>query len=191
MSRIVKCICDGCGAEIKENPIAIFMEYTDMESEEECLTKHMNLDSWTGDKDYCENCTGQVVAFIKSLPTRNQKKMIAVNQETEQPTEAISEGNEEKTADKEENVQGKLSIVELLADGKSIDEIVAITGCSRNSVHTAKWRIKNMDKTVAEKQKQQKVDECSEPFDQDAVLQTVKCSEVMMIGKHRRIFSMN
>lgn len=82
MSRSVKYICDGCGKEIKKNPIRLQAEYVDAE------TGDFSMDAkgyyWENEKkDYCENCITQIIHFVDGLPARNAGKPAVPNPDFE------------------------------------------------------------------------------------------------------------
>lgn len=137
MSRIIKGICDGCGKEIEKDPIRIHMEHVEVETGDFITDEGGNY-YWENDrKDYCENCAKQIIQFVNGLPARNAGKPAVPNPEFEKlfnpPTTAkMTEGKTEK----------KPTIKELLKAGKTVEEIVQATGCTRTSVSQVKYQMK-------------------------------------------------
>lgn len=70
MSRIIKCICDGCGKEIVKEPIRIYAEHVDVETGD-FITDDGGNYYWENQKDYCESCAEQIIQFIDGLPAQN------------------------------------------------------------------------------------------------------------------------
>ena len=117
MSRITKCICDGCGKEIEKDPIAIFADHVDAESMD-FVGVH-----WTDGKDYCESCIRKVIEFVKNIP-----KSIASAPDPH--SEATTKSDSKKP-----------TIRELLEAGKSTEEIMQITGSKKSSINQIRYQM--------------------------------------------------
>ena len=174
MSRIVKCICDGCGKEIEKDPIRVHAEHVDAETGD-FITDDGGNYYWENRKDYCENCATQIIQFIDGLPARNAGKPAVPNPEFEKAVSEMIQASE-KPAKK-----NKPTIAELLEAGKSVEEIVAITGCSANSVLTIRSKLRKESASVQE-DKPIGIDQSNsnkkwQRYQPEG--KTVKCNEVM------------
>lgn len=86
MSRSVKYICDGCGKEIKKNPIRLQAEYVDAETGDFSMGPRGYY--WENEKkDYCENCITRVIHFVNGLPARNEGKPAVPKQNFKKETD--------------------------------------------------------------------------------------------------------
>jgi hypothetical protein len=110
----MKYICDGCGKEIVVNPIAIFAEEIDRETEgiADCY--------YVPDKDFCEDCMKRIIHFIDGLPTENMKKPGVLNLEIKQAVQQTSQEPDKKVI----KVPLQPKIQKLLGEGKTVEEIL-------------------------------------------------------------------
>lgn len=150
MSRITKCICDGCGMEIEKNPIAIYAERVDIETGE-LRTDPEGEPYWANGNDYCESCIRQVIQFVENLP----KSTVG----------STSEPHSEPTT---KSVSRKPTIRELLEAGKTTEEIMQITGRKKASIDQIRYQMKK-----------EKLEAGESPVPEVTGSKTVKCSEVI------------
>lgn len=138
MSRIMKCICDGCGKEIDGR--AVQFHAVEVDDSGDFITNDNGEYIWENKKDYCRDCTQEIINFAETLPERSA--------EIEKPP----------------------TMKEMLEAGKSTEEIVRVTGCKRESVSTMRSKMKQQSaknkKTGSEEQtepepKEQAPVECS------------------------------
>lgn len=149
MSRITKCICDGCGREIEKNPIAIYVECVDVEIGDISMDPE-GEPYWANGNDYCENCIRQVIGFVENLP-----KSTASAQEPH--SEATTKSDSKKP-----------TIRELLEAGKPTEEIMQITGRKKASINQIRYQMTK-----------EKLEAGESPAPEVAEAETVRCSEVI------------
>lgn len=65
MSRIMKCICDGCGAEIEKLPAVVHVTRTDLETGESAIDEEAGY--YHSNKEYCEGCMNEIVECMERL----------------------------------------------------------------------------------------------------------------------------
>lgn len=162
MSRVMKCICDGCGREIDGGPIQIYAERTDLVG---FLADSEDNPFWEPGRDYCDSCMKQIINFVDGLPARNAGKPAVKNPEFEK---ALPHPKEENGSMKNQK-KSHPTIKELLREGKSVEDIVQITGCTRSSVTQTKYQMKKAQMKKAQAQESNPV----------VPVQTVICDEVM------------
>lgn len=157
MSRIIKCICDGCGKEIVKEPIRIYAEHVDVETGD-FITDDGGNYYWENQKDYCESCAEQIIQFIDGLPAQNAES----EKSCPPPTGEIKTG---------EGKQKKPTIKGLLVEGKSDEEILQITGCTKSSISQIRYQMR----------KAQENEGTTEPeaVSKEPPKQTVMCSKVI------------
>ena len=149
MSRITKCICDGCGKEIEKNPIAIYAECVDVETGE-LRTDREDEPYWTGGKDYCESCIRKVIEFVKNLP----KNLVSA---PDPHSEATTKSDSKKP-----------TIRELLEEGKTTEEIMQITGRKKSSINQIRYQMTK-----------EKLEAGESPLPEVTAEKTVRCSEAI------------
>lgn len=184
MSRVTKCICDGCGNEIEKEPVQIFAEIVDVETGDHLMYpgNHFHHDK----KDYCTNCVQQIINFINGLPARNVGKPAVPNPDFEKAfkelrSAAKSVDTENKTEPtRQKQKQRKPTVREMIEAGKTTDEIVQATGCLRKSVGQIRYQINKKKQEAAPEEKEpEDHGDPSEPEPEAGDRQTVNCSKAM------------
>ena len=178
MSRITKCICDGCGKEIEKDPIKIFAETVDVETGNHMTNPEDHF--YHDGKDYCRNCVQQIVYFINGLPARNAGKPAVPNPEFEEAFKELRSVTDTAKAENKQE-QRKPTVRELIEAGKTTDEIVQATGCLRKSVGQIRYQMakkKQAEEAARDEKEPEESRAPSAPEHGAEDSKTVKCSEV-------------
>lgn len=154
MSRIVRYMCDGCGKEIERDPVRVQAVQVDAE------TGEFSAAHWENKNDYCSYCVQQIIHFVERLPAENAGKVGMPDTEFETAVNEMRASLEVSHLPK----KNRPTTAELLKGGKTIEEVMQITGCTKASAQTIRSRLRK-EGTLPSDQRVTKAVRCSEVGD--------------------------
>lgn len=190
--RISKIVCDGCGKEIMGDPIKVFAEKVDRETGD--FTTEGSAALYAPDKDFCDECFNRIKSFIETMgkeevlvikPTtekeiaelreaiKNAPLTILQEEPTveEVPKPAESEQPKKELPKVEPVKKQELpkepkppSVVDLVLQGMSKQEVCRMTGCKPITYDQTKYQLKKKGLLPKEEDDKEPV-KCSEVHD--------------------------
>lgn len=176
--RVSKIVCDGCGKEIHEKPIAVFAEILDRETGD--FTEEGPI--YAPKKDFCEECFERIKNFIETMGKEAPAEESEPIEEPEPPVEepvADPEPMEESVEEpapvkppkkpKKESPKDteRVTVKDMILAGASREEVLRKTGCTPATYSQIKYKLKKEGLLSEEAEE----GEAPEPA-------TVKCSQV-------------
>jgi hypothetical protein len=160
--RINEVRCDACGKKIEKPVFGLILMEKDAD--------YASGNGWDnepklGELDFCNECKEKIVKAIREFASPDPVKEPAEERTAQKQQESEKDGGgplknfKPFVRDKEEQPEmteeerkryAKMKIRTLLEEGVSVDDIVKIKGCCKQSVYTVKYKMKKQGEKISD-----------------------------------------